>query len=307
MPAFRARARPCAAARFEMTTAIVASSCRETIASMIDCRLDPRPEIRTARRRLEGLEGGREPFWCGIGFAYRVVGLTVMPRRRRLATAGVLYHVLNRATKRSTIFRNPGDYAAFERLLVEAKSRVPLRLFVYCVMPNHWHLIVCPDSDGDLSKFMHWLTMTHAQRWHAHMGSTGTGSVYQGRFKAIPIQSDEHFLIVCRYVERNPLRGNLVPTARDWRWSSLWRRMHHCDVPLLDEWPVTRPREWLDWIDQPQSESEVAAIRSAITRGAPLGSEAWMVETARQLSLESSLRPQHRPTKRAPDPLLTDM
>jgi putative transposase len=204
------------------------------------------------------------------------------------------------------MFERSGDYAAFETLLSEAKARVSLHLFAYCVMPNHWHLVLCPQGDRDLSQFMHWLTMTHAQRWHAHKGSAGTGSVYQGRFKAIPVESNHHFLIACRYVERNPLRANLVRDAADWRWSSFWRRMHNPHGPLLDQWPVARPPAWNDWVNQPQTESEVAAIRNAIRRGAPLGSSAWTSEVARTLSLEPALRPSHRQTTRAPDPLLTN-
>ena len=93
-------------------------------------------------------------------------------------------------------------------------------------MPNHWHLVLWPRQDRDLSRFMGWLTLTHTQRWHAHRGTGGTGHVYQARFKSFPVQADEHFLTVCRYVERNALRAKLVKRAADWRWCSLWRRAH---------------------------------------------------------------------------------
>ena len=114
-----------------------------------------------------------------------------MPRRRRIGSVGIIFHVLNRSAKRIPLFESPSDYAAFEQLLFDARERVPLKLYSYCVMPNHWHLIVCPTADGNLSRFMHWLTVTHAQRWHAFRSTSGTGGVYQGRFKAIPIQSDD--------------------------------------------------------------------------------------------------------------------
>src|SRR5580658_3294321 len=91
-------------------------------------------------------------------------------------------------------------------------------------MPNHWHLVLKPHEDRELSLFVGWLTLTHTQRWHAHRRDAGSGHVYQGRFKSFPVQADRHFLTVARYVERNPLRANLVASAADWRWSSLWVR-----------------------------------------------------------------------------------
>src|SRR5439155_23281390 len=147
-----------------------------------------------------------------------------MPRRPRGPATDLVYHVLNRAVRRAPLFQTPADYSAFEHVLLQAMQRVPLRLLAYCAMPSHWHLIVWPTAAGELSRFMHWLTCTHAQRWHSAHGTSGTGAVYQGRYKAIPVESDLHLLRVCRYVERNALRAGRVPRAEDWRWSSLWRR-----------------------------------------------------------------------------------
>jgi len=130
-----------------------------------------------------------------------------MPRRPRIATGGFVYHVLNRGVGRMQIFEDDDDFAAFERVLAEAIHRRPAaRLLGYCVMPNHWHLVLWPRGDDDLSEFMRWLTVTHTQRWHAHRRSAGTGPIYQGRFKSFPIERDEHFLTAMRYVERNALR-----------------------------------------------------------------------------------------------------
>src|SRR5213079_76042 len=106
----------------------------------------------------------------------------------------------------------------------EAFDFQPMRLIGYCLMPNHWHLVLWPRKDGELSAYLRWLTVTHTQRYHAHYHTAGTGPLYQGRFKSFPIQEDEHFLTVMRYAERNPLRANLVKRAEEWRWSSLWQR-----------------------------------------------------------------------------------
>ena len=121
------------------------------------------------------------------------------------------------------IFTKNEDFNAFERVLEEAVARTGMRLLSYCLLGNHWHLAAWPQEDDELSRFMGWLTPTHTQRWHAHRKSTGSGHVYQGRFKPFPVLDDHHFLTVCRYVERNALHANLVKRAEDWRWSSLYR------------------------------------------------------------------------------------
>ena len=165
-----------------------------------------------------------------------------MGRPHRAAEGGYVYHVLNRANARMTIFDNNGDYEAFERILAEAVARTCTRLLSYCVMPNHWHLVVWPRKDGELSKFVGWLTLTHTQRWHAHRHSTGSGHVYQGRFKSFPVAADEHFYTVARYVERNALRAKLVARAELWRWCSLtrWLRGSKEDRELLAAWPLAQ-------------------------------------------------------------------
>src|SRR5437660_7839987 len=140
-----------------------------------------------------------------------------MGRPLRASEGGFVYHVLNRANARLPLFRKDGDYEAFERVLAEAQVQVPMRLLSYCVLPNHWHLVLWPEADGALSRFVGWLTLTHTQRWHAHYHNAGTGHLYQGRFKSFPVQADEHFLTLCRYVERNAVRAGLVQSAWSWR------------------------------------------------------------------------------------------
>lgn len=146
-----------------------------------------------------------------------------MPRRPRNASGGLAYHVLNRRVGRLPLFEKSADYAAFEKILQEAYKRTGIRIAAYCLMPNHWHLLLWPQGDGELSEVMRWVTVTHTQRWHAHRHTSGSGPVYQGRFKSFPVQTDEHFLTVARYVERNAMRAKLVARAEEWQWSSLWR------------------------------------------------------------------------------------
>lgn len=224
-----------------------------------------------------------------------------MGRPPRAAEGGLIYHALNRANAGLTIFENEGDYGAFLGGLAEAVTRYGTRLLAYCVMPNHFHLVLWPRADGELSNFMRWLTLTHTQRWHANRGSSGAGHVYQGRFKAFPVQSDEHFVTVCRYVERNPLRASLVPRAELWRWSSLWQWSRDGkpadDLPELSVWPVRRPPRWVERVNAALSPAEEDAVRRSIQRGQPFGAADWQAGTAQRLGLGSTLRPRGRPKK----------
>ena len=193
------------------------------------------------------------------------------------------------------------DYAAFVRLLEKAVERSDVALFAYCLMPNHWHLVLAPKTDGAMSGFMHWLTTTHARRWHNARGLTGLGAVYQGRFKAIPIRHDTHFLWVCRYVERNPLRASLVTRAEDWSWSSLRRHDERAD--WLARWPVPRPAQWIDHVNRPETQAELDAFRLAIQNGVPFGDEDWMQQV--RDALGTSPRHAHgRPRRPRPGSVL---
>ncbi len=219
-----------------------------------------------------------------------------MGRPLRAAAGGIIYHVLNRANGRQVMFDKPQDYQVWENVLMEAQIQVPVRILAYCVMPNHWHLVLWPRNDGDLSRFMAWLTLTHTQRWHAQHQSVGSGHLYQGRFKSFPVQSDEHFLTVCRYVERNALRAKLVKRAENWQWSSLWRRTQGPkQSQWLTDWPVIRPRQYTKWTNDPQTDTELVAIRQCVQRGRPFGREFWVQRMTRRLNLESTLRPRGRP------------
>ncbi|NLX20223.1 MAG: hypothetical protein GXY55_00935 [Phycisphaerae bacterium] len=222
-----------------------------------------------------------------------------MPRQARFAPGGLVYHVLNRAVARLPLLTKPADYEAFERVMAEAHERHPIRLLAYCLMPNHWHMVLWPREDGELTAFVRWLTHTHTMRWHAHHHTTGTGHLYQGRFKSFPVQTDPHFLTVCRYVERNALRARLVTRAENWRWGSLWRR--RCGDPearaILSDWPIDRPRNWVHLINQAQSPEEMDALHKAVQRGTPFGLPAWTTRTSVRLGLEYTLRPRGRPRK----------
>lgn len=210
--------------------------------------------------------------------------------------------MLNRANLRATIFHKDQDYDAFVSILVEAIEKFDLRLFSFCLMPNHWHLCVSPNVDGEMGRFAQWLILTHTQRYHAHYETVGVGHLYQGRFKSFPVQSDEHFLTVSRYVERNAFAAGLCQNPQDWRWGSL----HHWSVGspqanlLLSPWPVRRSQNWIDWVKMDFSPTERTKLDWSVRRGVPFGDETWVESIARKFDLESTMRPRGRPKKFSP-------
>ncbi|NLH16542.1 MAG: hypothetical protein GX455_08185 [Phycisphaerae bacterium] len=220
-------------------------------------------------------------------------------RARRQCPGGFVYHVLNRANSKRMIFENALDFMAFEHVLAEGVLQYPIRLLGYCIMSNHWHLLLWPYHDGELSVFMKWITMTHSHRWNAAHGETGFGHLYQGRFKSFPVQSNGHFLSVLRYIESNPLRAGLVSRSMFWRWSSLAIRQGiRKDGLSLADAPVSLPDHWLDLVDLHPNEGDLKKIERSIGRGCPLGDDAWTVQTASQMELTASLHALGRPKGR---------
>lgn len=224
-----------------------------------------------------------------------------MPRTARASAGGYCYHVINRGNAQSQVFHKAGDYRAFQSLMAEASLRIPMRVVAYCLMPNHFHLALWPAADGDLSRWMHWLLTTHVRRYLREYSASG--HIWQGRFKAFPIEEDEHLLKVMRYIERNPLRAKLVDRAELWPWSSLAAVVGTEVSPVrLDPGPAPRGPGWIAHVNAIlyQTEEEQAEddrIRHCIRRDRPFGRPDWTESAARELGLESSLRDRGRPRK----------
>ena len=219
-----------------------------------------------------------------------------MPRSPRADVAGGLFHTLNRGNLRADIFKKDEDFLAFERILHEGLERYEVQLFSYQLMTNHYHLVLRPLLDGEMSRFMSWIGGTHTMRYHAHYQTSGQGHVYQQRYKSFPIQDDDHFHCVCRYVERNALRAKMVDRAEDWQWGSLWRWLQkpEPDPELLSPWPIARLPKWVQRVNQPLSKAELDAVRLSARRGRPLGDDKWVKSTVKQFKLESTIRPRGR-------------
>jgi putative transposase len=210
-----------------------------------------------------------------------------VPRIPRGQQAGYAYHVINRGNGRATVFHKPQDYEAFLSLLTEAKKRHRVKIFGFCLMPNHFHFVLEPAHENALSPFMQWLLTSHVRRYHQHYG--GSGHIWQGRFKSFPIQRNEHLMTVLRYVLQNPVRAGLSSTAREWLWSSLRKPQ------LVDPCAVGDESQWLEQLDEPIKEEQLATVRECLNRQRPFGKTAWQAEIAAMFGLGSTLRPRGRP------------
>ena len=210
-----------------------------------------------------------------------------MPRIPRGQKPGYIFHVINRGNGQADVFHHDEDYLGFINLLTEAKTKFPIKILAFCLMPNHFHLVIQTLATRALSSFMQWFLTCHVRRYHRLYGSSG--HVWQGRFKSFPIQQDEHLLVVFRYVLRNPVRAGLVDRAGQWFWSS--SRYPEITAP----WPIPEPKDFDDWVNQPLSSIELTHLRTCVNRQAPFGTQLWQKQVAKSSGLLSTLRPRGRP------------
>jgi putative transposase len=220
-----------------------------------------------------------------------------MARPSRNTPGGLVYHVFNRSVGKMRMFRHTSDFEAFERILLEAYERHPIRILSYCVMSNHWHFVVWPKEDDEVTPFFRWLTHTHAMRWRVSHHTVGYGHLYQGRFKSFPVETDEHLLRLCRYVERNPLTAGLVARAERWRWSSLSVRLKAASElrSILSPPPVDFGDDWTSLVNEPLKEVELDEVETSLRRSRPLGKSDWVQQVASRLKLDHTIREVGRP------------
>jgi len=218
-----------------------------------------------------------------------------MPRIVRGVADNVIYHIMNRGNGKQEVFHKDKDYEAFVDLINEAKVRYPVKVFGYCLMPNHFHMVVMPEHGEDLSRLMQWVMTCHVRRYHKHYGSSG--HVWQGRFKSFMIQEDVHLIMVLRYIDGNPVRAGLVKSAKEWKWSSHGKVIGKRERLLADEVPIELPNEWDRYVYKPLTEKELERLRKSVNRQSPYGENKWQMEVCKVYGLESTLKQKGRPKK----------
>ena len=218
-----------------------------------------------------------------------------MPRHTRISPDGFVQHVVNRGDHRETIFHKPGDFNAFLGAVAEIAYLVSMRILAYCVMRNHFHLLLWPEKGADLPVFMERLMNRHIRRYTLHYPPPSPGRIYQGRYHNSIVESGPALVDVARYVEANALSAGLVERAEDYSWSSASPHALHPNRPVLSEWPTPKPANWLQLLNTPTPADELKQLRRSIKRGSPIGQPRFVEAMATALGLEHTLRPRGRP------------
>lgn len=169
------------------------------------------------------------PYPCGVILSGMILATApAMARPLRFCVPGAFYHVMARGNARAPIFLDAQDYQRFLEILEEVAVRFSVVCYAYCLMPNHYHLVI-QTRQANLSAAIGHLNSVYAQGWNGRHGRCG--HVTQGRFKAQVIQHERYLVAVCRYVVLNPIRAGLVEDPAEWRWSSYRASAHLTVVP----------------------------------------------------------------------------
>lgn len=219
-----------------------------------------------------------------------------MPRPRRIVPANYVFHVLNRGCDRRAIFTHPKHYANFVSLMATAAGRCGVRILAYCLMPNHWHLLLWPTSDGAITAFIHWLCTCHVSQMARERGA-GAGHLYQGRFRCFVVETADYYYRAAVYVEDNARRAGLAARAEDWRWSSASERAPGAERWLVVPGPLALPDDCLTIVNRGASADDLDRLRGCSVTDRPYGSHGWATLTADRLGLGQRLRPCGRPAR----------
>jgi putative transposase len=217
-----------------------------------------------------------------------------MPRIARGETLGGIYHIINRGNMRTQVFDDAEDYEYFFDLLAKGMQKESIELHAYTLMPNHFHLLVVPQREGSLSRFMQWVMTSHVRYYHKK--NKTSGHIWQGRYKSFLVQQESYYMTLLHYIEANALRAGLVTKAEDYMYASLYERIHH-NRTLLNEPYMTLPVEWEKMVNNSLSAYDLDTLRNSVNRQSPLGDHEWQIETASKLGLMATLNPRGRPKK----------
>ena len=215
-----------------------------------------------------------------------------MPRIARGETVGGIYHIINRGNMKMQVFNDAEDYEYFLELLEIGTKREKVEIHAYCLMPNHFHLLLVPQEEKRLSRVMQWVMTSHVRYYHKK--NKTSGHIWQGRYKSFMVEKESYYLTLIRYIEANALRAKLSQKAEDWKYCSLYERVEKSRELLSDPY-VELYDEWVKYVNQPLREGELENIRNSVNRQAPLGLEQWQVEVATKYGMLSTLRRRGRP------------
>jgi len=206
-----------------------------------------------------------------------------MSRLPRIVLPEFPHHLTQRGNRKSEVFLDTEDRQFFLSLVEEHTQDNGIKVSSYCLMINHFHLIVHPATKLGLSKGMHRIDGVYAEYFNQKYQLTG--HLWQDRFFAC-VLDNSHFWKAVRYVEQNPVRAGMVSRAEKYQWSSAAAHCGQRDDPLLSEIPLSAPHDdWRDWLAEGLPEAEHKRIRRATKRGAPYASESFIRELEQLLDL----------------------
>ena len=227
-----------------------------------------------------------------------------MPRQPRLVAAGYPHHIILRGNNRSAIFHNDGDRRFFIECLKGTKGKTKSRMYSYCFMSNHVHLLIEPSTEQGLSNMVQSLGRRYVQYINKKYKRTGT--LWEGRFKSSLVSKDSYLIACSRYIELNPVRAKMVKHPKDYPWSSYGFRAEGKKDSLLDEDPIYRglgktPKErqirYKEWFKGSISDDELNQIRNATQKGGIFGNKNFFGKIAKLLGRSIVLRQRGRPKK----------
>jgi putative transposase len=221
-----------------------------------------------------------------------------------LIVAGYPYHIIFRGNNRGAIFYNDKDRRFFIECLKAAKEKTRSKIYAYCLMTNHVHLLLEPSSEDRIGN----LIQSLGRRYVRYINQTyrRTGTLWEGRFKSSLVSKDEYLLACARYIELNPVRAKMVNNPKDYPWSSFGLRAEGRPDELLDEDPVyknlgktSRERQMnykgYSKISIPQE--ELSSIRNSVQKGGIFGNKGFFDKVAQLTGRAVALRSRGRPRK----------
>lgn len=228
-----------------------------------------------------------------------------MPRSNRIVLAHAPHHILQRGHNRQPVFLSDDDFTYYRENLITFKREFGCRIYAYCLMTNHVHLVVDPGKNPQALALL-MKRVAGRQTRYVNAVAQRTGSLWEGRYKSSVICTEEYFSSCCRYIERNPLRAGMVTDPAQYRWSSYACKVLGTNDPVVDLHPsylamgdseLERRHAYAEYVCGTVPEEEILLIRAALQRGQLTGSERFRCELERKLNIGISNKKPGRPRK----------
>lgn len=226
-----------------------------------------------------------------------------MPRTRRVVLSNHPHHVIHKGHNGDAVFENVGDRQFYLDTLAALKLELNCRLLSYCLMTNHVHLIIDPGDDcGRLGRLMQRLAGRYTCFFNRVKDRSGT--VWNGRFRSSPVQTESYLMRCCRYVDLNPVRAGIVATPDQYRWSSYNEKTGRQPPWLIDEDACyrrlgqtlpERQRSYGRWVHAAVGRDEEQAIRAAVRRSLLTGDRGFVDQVEREVGRRIEPKRRGRP------------